>query len=221
MDDNCFYCGKDNREECPIILEGCALISEYSDKIEALQQHAIEQQKLGEETADLAAKYLEDLQSERQRVAALQKRVVELETKLYGEQQHSRGLSLDAAFKQERIAELKKALSLIHAPFCFGTNEGLIDFETLAREFNHRQNIAGNALRSEPGEGGDGKVQHASDCAVHNAPALEPGPCNCGAEPRPAQLDQAQENECRCIKSGPNYVENWCPIHGSSRQETE
>lgn len=25
------------------------------------------------------------------------------------------------------------------------------------------------------------KTAHASDCAVHNAPALEPGPCDCGA----------------------------------------
>lgn len=24
-------------------------------------------------------------------------------------------------------------------------------------------------------------IKHASDCAVHNAPALEPGPCDCGA----------------------------------------
>lgn len=26
-------------------------------------------------------------------------------------------------------------------------------------------------------------VLHASDCAVHNAPALPVGPCDCGAEP--------------------------------------
>lgn len=25
------------------------------------------------------------------------------------------------------------------------------------------------------------KIQHASDCAVHNAPAMEPGRCTCGA----------------------------------------
>ena len=25
------------------------------------------------------------------------------------------------------------------------------------------------------------EIQHASDCAVHNAPAMEPGPCDCGA----------------------------------------
>jgi hypothetical protein len=24
-------------------------------------------------------------------------------------------------------------------------------------------------------------VDHASDCALHNAPALPPGPCTCGA----------------------------------------
>jgi len=27
----------------------------------------------------------------------------------------------------------------------------------------------------------DSEVQHKSDCAVHNAPAYEPGPCDCGA----------------------------------------
>jgi len=26
------------------------------------------------------------------------------------------------------------------------------------------------------------KKLHASDCAIHNAPALPVGPCNCGAE---------------------------------------
>lgn len=26
------------------------------------------------------------------------------------------------------------------------------------------------------------KLQHASDCAVHNGPAYEAGPCDCGAE---------------------------------------
>jgi len=30
-----------------------------------------------------------------------------------------------------------------------------------------------------------GAIEHASDCAVHNAPAMEPGPCDCGAEERP------------------------------------
>lgn len=25
-------------------------------------------------------------------------------------------------------------------------------------------------------------VTHASDCAIYNAPAIEPGPCDCGAE---------------------------------------
>jgi len=26
------------------------------------------------------------------------------------------------------------------------------------------------------------RVLHSSDCATHNAPALPPGPCDCGAE---------------------------------------
>lgn len=28
-----------------------------------------------------------------------------------------------------------------------------------------------------------GGIRHTSDCAVHNAPASPPGPCNCGAQP--------------------------------------
>lgn len=28
-------------------------------------------------------------------------------------------------------------------------------------------------------------IVHASDCAVHNAPAYEPGPCDCGATKAP------------------------------------
>jgi hypothetical protein len=27
-----------------------------------------------------------------------------------------------------------------------------------------------------------GAVVHASDCAIHNAPAMPPGPCTCGAK---------------------------------------
>lgn len=30
------------------------------------------------------------------------------------------------------------------------------------------------------GPGLNGAVPHYSDCAVYNAPAMEPGPCNCG-----------------------------------------
>lgn len=28
----------------------------------------------------------------------------------------------------------------------------------------------------------NGLMPHASDCAVHNAPAMERGPCDCGAD---------------------------------------
>lgn len=28
---------------------------------------------------------------------------------------------------------------------------------------------------------GDMEIKHASDCAVHSAPAVAPGPCDCGA----------------------------------------
>lgn len=30
--------------------------------------------------------------------------------------------------------------------------------------------------------GAQSKVYHASDCAGHNAPAMKPGSCDCGAE---------------------------------------
>jgi hypothetical protein len=29
------------------------------------------------------------------------------------------------------------------------------------------------------------KMEHRSDCATHNAPAMEPGECDCGAEEQP------------------------------------
>jgi hypothetical protein len=38
-------------------------------------------------------------------------------------------------------------------------------------------------LPSAPGSVPTPPVTHASDCALHNAPAMEPGPCDCGAVP--------------------------------------
>jgi hypothetical protein len=42
--------------------------------------------------------------------------------------------------------------------------------------------------KKRPARGGKTKAQseavHASDCAVHNGPALEAGPCDCGATAR-------------------------------------
>lgn len=37
---------------------------------------------------------------------------------------------------------------------------------------------------------------HASDCAVHNGPALPVGPCNCGEADLPAGYRWATEEEC-------------------------
>ena len=31
-------------------------------------------------------------------------------------------------------------------------------------------------------------IRHASDCAVHNGPALKPGPCDCGAVRKPRKM---------------------------------
>jgi NADH:ubiquinone oxidoreductase subunit 3 (subunit A) len=34
---------------------------------------------------------------------------------------------------------------------------------------------------------GGAPAQHASDCAVHNAPALPPGPCDCDESEKPTK----------------------------------
>jgi hypothetical protein len=44
-------------------------------------------------------------------------------------------------------------------------------------------------------------IQHASDCAVHNAPALPVGPCDCGAVPLPPRLSS------EAARIWQNYVE--------------
>ena len=45
-----------------------------------------------------------------------------------------------------------------------------------------------SADKTRPARGGKKKAQsdarHASDCAVHNGPALKAGPCDCGATAR-------------------------------------
>jgi hypothetical protein len=46
------------------------------------------------------------------------------------------------------------------------------------------------------------KITHSSGCAVHNAPAYEPGPCDCGAEDHLAGSGHTQApaipfDECR------------------------
>ena len=35
------------------------------------------------------------------------------------------------------------------------------------------------------------EIKHSSGCAVHNAPAMEPGPCDCGALLDPASTDSS------------------------------
>ena len=35
------------------------------------------------------------------------------------------------------------------------------------------------------------EIVHASDCAVHNAPALPTGPCDCGAATAMKEIDDA------------------------------
>lgn len=43
-----------------------------------------------------------------------------------------------------------------------------------------------------------GQIAHASDCAVHNAPALPVGPCNCGV------LPPREKEPCSCY-TPPNF----------------
>ena len=44
-------------------------------------------------------------------------------------------------------------------------------------------------------------IVHASDCAVHRAPAYEPGPCDCGATPAP--LPEEVERLCDALRAVP------------------
>lgn len=57
---------------------------------------------------------------------------------------------LEAALAPEPVAgeaeALGRALAECASPFNIGSEKGLIDFETLAREFNRRQRIAATAL---------------------------------------------------------------------------
>ena len=45
-------------------------------------------------------------------------------------------------------------------------------------------------------------TQHASDCAVHNSPAMEPGPCNCGMSDF-----ERQDHLVNFIKAKGDFVE--------------
>jgi len=48
---------------------------------------------------------------------------------------------------------------------------------------------------------------HSSDCAVHNAPALPVGPCDCGVEPHQHVWKWANINDidyCQCGATRPH-----------------
>ena len=72
---------------------------------------------------------------------------------------------------------------------------------------------------------GDG---HAADCAVHNAPAMEPGPCDCGAEEPPAAPAPAPEATLSALaakaawseeKTSPHLAEYLVAVGDYHRQE--
>ena len=47
----------------------------------------------------------------------------------------------------------------------------------------------------------DEKTIHASDCAVHNAPAFPPGPCDCKADDESIPVRQARQ-VCDDLRNG-------------------
>ncbi|WP_246119003.1 hypothetical protein [Cupriavidus campinensis] len=54
-------------------------------------------------------------------------------------------------------------------------------------------------------------VLHASDCAVHNIPAVAIGGCTCGAETGTSQASRARE--CRILAIDPGTTESgWCVL---------
>ncbi len=73
-------------------------------------------------------------------------------------------------------------------------------------------------------------TQHASDCAVHNAPALEPGECDCGdmtqpaekrAEPTPGPWEWTVQDHSMAILHGPDMLVDHVAAVGPCRSCTK
>jgi hypothetical protein len=76
---------------------------------------------------------------------------------------------------KERLAEVEDEVSALR---CLLADEGYqVGTYVGQRIIPLFSRPSDNAARAGEGEG------HASDCAVHNAPALPVGPCNCGRKP--------------------------------------
>lgn len=56
--------------------------------------------------------------------------------------------------------------------------------------------------------------KHKSDCAVHNAPALEPGPCDCSATPTTSEAERRVVDSSQCPKcQGRHYLLTGDPLN--------
>jgi hypothetical protein len=62
---------------------------------------------------------------------------------------------------------------------------------------------------TSPAKSPDTKVQHDSDCSLHNGPAYEPGPCDCSVSPAGSSV----EAETWLDKAKPRVVMNGREIH--------
>lgn len=56
------------------------------------------------------------------------------------------------------------------------------------------------------------EVVHASDCAVHNAPALPVGPCDCGAGQDPTALRRALDSAVRYMRDAGAFMDDFPEI---------
>jgi hypothetical protein len=63
---------------------------------------------------------------------------------------------------------------------------------------------------------------HASDCAVHNAPAYPPGPCDCGAEREPGAAYETANAPCGfCGGPMPCYCAPTFDVAQAQREDDE
>lgn len=154
---------------------------------------------------------------------ALQQRVGELETRLYGEQQHSRGVLLDATYKNERLAKITEALKDLVEDL-EDRSKFRLDSPGVVACGDGVYQRAKEALRQEPGEGGGGEklVTSWSRKMAASGGFDDEGEVGAGLlardpEPHTAQPEQAQEGECPhgCYRGKIITDDGYklCPIH--------
>lgn len=91
--------------------------------------------------------------------------------------------------------------------------------KTCAGLFGTKQQCAAPMAPAEPERTGcqGGACLHASDCAVHNAPALPAGPCDCGVTMAPAQAQPASEPVAWLYRARPENM----PYTGATTQASQ